>query len=744
MKKFVKRSIIIAAILLFSTTTFFVTYFSVKYIKFSAIPLHTEAITNPSLEVEIYAKDNTRLEDENQFNGDYCPLSDLSQDTINSFISIEDKDFYKHNGVNKKRMIKALFNNLKSGKIKEGASTISQQLIKNTHLSSEKTLDRKLKEIALAKKLEKQFSKQEILESYLNIIFFGNNCYGIESASKYYFSKSAKDLSLEEGCTLAGIIKSPSKYSPITHYDNCLARRNLVLSEMEKDGYITEEQKMLAQNKPITLTITKRETNKINTYSQTALDEACKILNMSAKQIALGGYKIHTYFDQDKQSALADSLSLHAQENIANCGIVIDNQSHGISAYQANSNLKLFDIKRQPASCIKPLLVYGPALNEDIISPSTQILDEEIKIDSYKPENVNKKFGGYMSVTDAVKNSVNIPAIKVLSYIGIDTGKSYAEKLGITFDEKDSSYTLALGGMTYGTTLHQLTNAYSVFPNKGNYADATFIQYITDENSKIVYIHRPQENMIFREDSAYLMTNILQETAKSGTAKKLSSISHTEVASKTGTVGKKSGNTDAYNISFTPEETIGVWFGSLDNTPLQIAGGNQPTAVMVDYISSQTYTNTTFDVPSSVTSTKIDSLEKENEHRIVLANPNTPERYTESAIFSRFNVPTDISSNFSTKPEINAKSEVIDGQIVITLNPQRHIEYNIYKDGIPYKTIKNKNETCVIKLPFSGNQSIIKISANYAGCQNEQLANFQDFSLTKTTNTQKSSTKWYI
>lgn len=744
MKKIVKRCLIIGVVILFLSISFCVSYLSVKYVKYTRLPLDTEALTTPSLAIEVFAKDGSKLEDENQFNGDYRKIEELSENTKNAFISIEDKSFYKHNGINKKRIAKAFLNNLKSGKLKEGASTITQQLIKNTHLSSEKTIDRKLKEIALAKKLENQFSKEEILESYLNIIFFGNNCYGIESASKYYFNTSASELSLEQGATLAGIIKSPSKYSPITHYDNCLARRNLVLSEMEKDGFITGEEKITAQNKPIDLHITKKDGNKLNSYSQASIDEASKILNLPAKQIAIGEYKIHTYFDYDKQNILTSALEKFKQPNIDDCAIVIDNSSHGISAYQAHSNYKLFDIKRQPGSCIKPLLVYCPAFNENVVSPATQILDEEITIGNYKPVNVNKKFAGYMSVTDAVKNSVNIPAIKVLSYIGIDTGKQYAEKLGIDFDEKDTSYTLALGGMTYGTTIAKLTNAYSTLANGGEFAQSTFIQYITDKNDKIVYLHRPQTQMVFREDSAYLMTNILQKTAKSGTARKLSDITNTEIASKTGTVGKKDGNTDAYNISYTPEETIGVWFGSLDNTPSNIAGGNQPTSVVSHYVSQQTYNDRAFNVPNSIVEVKIDSLERENQHRIVLANPNTPERFVETALFSRFNAPTDISANFAQKPEIDAKCEVKNGQIVLSLNPQKHIEYQIYKDNLPYQIIKEKSMPISLTLPFSKHDAVITIYASYIGGKNEEYTNKKTFNLSKTSKQQQLSSKWYI
>ena len=747
MKKIVKICLLSFILVGIFACVFCGTFVTVQYLKYSAIPLNTESLSDPSLSVEVYSFENRPVKEENQITTYSCKLETLNPHTKEAFISIEDKEFYNHKGINKKRIAKAMVNNIKSMSLKEGASTISQQLIKNTHLSSETTFERKLKEMALTKKLEKNYSKDEILESYLNVIFFGNNCYGLESASQYYFGKSAKELDLSESCTLAGIIKSPSRYSPILHYDNCLKRRNLVLSEMEKDGKITTEEKLTAEKQPITLHISQPDGNKLNSYSQASIDEASKILNLSAKQIAIGGYHIHTYLNEEKQNALKTSLSQEKLDDIDNAGIVIDPKTYGVTAFYGNSKFKVMDIKRQPASCLKPLLVYAPALNEDVITPSTQILDEPINISGYQPTNVNKKFSGYMSVTDAVKNSINIPAIKVLSYIGIDTGKQYAEKLGIEFDEKDTSYTLALGGMTYGVNLKTLASGYSVFVNNGDFEEAKFVQYITDKDGKLVYIHKPNPQMVMREDSTYLMTNILQETAKTGTARKLSDITNTEIASKTGTVGKKnaSGNTDAYNISYTPTEVVGVWFGTLDNTPVKIAGGNQPTNVVKSYIKTQNYEKTTFDIPSSVTTAKIDSLEKEENHRLVLASPYAPERYTEECLFSRFNMPSDISENFMEKPQIYADCKVENNQIVVTLSPQKHLEYQIYKDDVPYQNIKDKHEKLTLRINFPENKTNIKILTKYANSDNDKFENEKSFTLSKSQNSKpKPKTKWYI
>ncbi|MBP3619315.1 MAG: penicillin-binding protein [Clostridia bacterium] len=747
MKKNVKRCLIFLALTITFAITLCASVISVNYLKFTKIPLNAQALTSPSLSIILFDNENREIQEDNQFNGSFCRLEDLSPHTKNAFISIEDKEFYKHKGINKKRIIKAMLNNLKSFKLKEGASTISQQLIKNTHLSGEKTFTRKLKEVALTKKLEKQFSKDEILESYLNIIFFGNNCYGLESASNYYFSKSAKDLNLQESCTLAGMIKSPAKYSPITNYDNCLNRRNLVLKEMAKDGHISLDEKLLAQSKPIDLNISKREASeKLNSYTQAAIDEASKILDMPAKQLALSGYKIHTYCNQEKQEALKNSLKKNHIEDVSNCAIAINSKQHAVEAYYGNSNLKLLDIKRQPASCIKPLLVFAPAFNEGIISPDTQILDEKIKIGEYSPANVNNKFSGYVSITDAVKNSINIPAIKVLSYIGVDCAKQYCEKLGITFDSNDNSYALALGGMTYGTTLKDLTNAYTVFNNRGNYDKCVFVKYITDSNNRLVYVHKPQEISVFRDDATYLMTNILQETAKNGTARKLSTFSACEVSSKTGTVGNKNGNTDAYNITYTPDEVVGVWYGNLDNSPSPLAGGNQPTQAVLDYLSNITFENKNFEIPSSVTTAKIDSLELEKNHRLVLASPYAPSRYTQESLFSRFNMPTEVSLNFLEKPKINATATAQNNQIVLVLKAEKHIGYQIYKDEVPYQNIKDKQDTLTVRLPFNEKECRLKIVANYSIENEETLESEKTFTLVNNQKTQIKSNnqKWYI
>ncbi len=640
MKKFVKTFVLllIFATLIGGLSVSF--YAGSKIIKYSSLQIDSQAL-NQSNTIKIYDCNNKPINESNELSLPFEKLCTIPPYVYEAFISIEDKDFYKHKGFNIKRILKASLHNLKNRSFSQGASTITQQLVKNTHLSSEKTLDRKFKELVLSNKIEKTLSKEEILENYLNVIYFGNNCYGISSASHYYFSKPCKDLSLEEGCLLAGMIASPNRYSPITHEDKALKRRNLVLSQMHKDGKIDELTFEQARKKPINLNLNTINENRLNSYSQSAIDEACEILHLPAKQIALSNFKIYTYQNQENQQKLNKSLKSVDFKCNDHAGIIIDNATNGITAYSGCSAYKILKAKRQPGSCLKPLLVYAPSLNEDIINPQTQILDEKITIDNYSPQNINNTYQGYVSCENALSKSINIPSVKVLSYTGLKKSKEYCKDMNIKFDEKDDSYALALGGMTYGTDLKTLTAAYTTFANQGKFSPARFISYITTNDNKLIYSHKPNKKTVFREDTAFLMTEMLKKTAKEGTAKKLKDIP-TSIASKTGTVGKPNSknNLDAWNISYSPSETMGVWCGNLDNSEISIAGGNEPTNCVKCYFSNAKHEN--FLQPTSVVEKEIDTEYLNNNHIVAQATPNTPKKNVKKCFFSIFNTP-DIS-----------------------------------------------------------------------------------------------------
>lgn len=712
MKKFLKWFFIVLTVILLGLLIALSFYIGSIYSSASKIEIDSAKLSAPFTTIEVYDRDNKPIKEENTVNESYAEISTISEDTKNAFISIEDKEFYKHNGVNYKRIVKAILSNLKAMKFKEGASTITQQLIKNSHLTSAKTFERKITEIALSTKLEKQFSKDEILEQYLNIIYFGNNCYGIEEASEYYFSKPAKELKLEESALLAGMIKSPSKYCPIKHPDNALKRRNLVLSEMEKDEVISADEAVRAKSQPINLEINTEHKNKLNSYSQASIDEAEEILHLPAQQIALQGYKIYTYQNEKLQNDLNDAIdSVNIESNFA--GIVVDNLSHGVVAFRGDGNYKILDCPRQPGSCIKPVLVYGPALNEDIIYPCTQILDEKTDISGFSPKNVGGVYHGYVSARESLAKSINIPAVKILSYVGIDKAKQYAEEVGINFDEKDEGYCLALGGMTYGVNVLQLAGAYSTFANAGMYSAPKFISFITDKNGKIVYINKPQEKQVFRQDSSYLLTDMLKTCTESGTGKKLAELGM-PLASKTGTVGKSGTkqNLDAWNVSYSPNLTCAVWLGNLDNSPIDCTGGNQPTQIVKNFY-SKNKESSDFEKPDMIVEKKIDTTELEENHRVVLANDYMPERYTKAEMFSIFNLPKSYSDKFAVAKSPNVTSKVENNEAIMTFVANEYMTYEIYDNSKLVKTLSGQNGKQSVAVPLTKEKQTFVIKSYY-------------------------------
>lgn len=288
MKKFVKWSLIsiglsvaLATIILFSVFAYFSTTSHFDKTKLDV----------SSFNVTLFDDKENLIKEDNLINHKSIKLSSLPPYVYECFVATEDKNFYKHKGLDYKRMVKATLVNMKNFRFMQGASTISQQLIKNTHLTNEKTLTRKFREIAITKKMEKELSKDEILECYLNCIYFGNNCYGIESAANFYFSKSAKNLTPSESAMLAGVISAPSKFNPITRTENCKKKRDIVLENLCNYGTISPSTLQEEKEKPITLNITKSDESKINSYSQMAIDESQRILGLSAKKLVFWAIK---------------------------------------------------------------------------------------------------------------------------------------------------------------------------------------------------------------------------------------------------------------------------------------------------------------------------------------------------------------------------------------------------------------------------------------------------------------------
>lgn len=709
MKKFAKISLV-ALICILSIALIFVggifVYINTakSNVKFDKTMLEAQNTT-----IDIYDMQNNKI---NEISGKKALVSieELPSFVADCFVSIEDKDFYKHHGLNYKRIAKAFFNNIKSKSLKEGASTISQQLIKNTHLSSEKTIARKINEMALAKELERNFSKDEIMEMYLNTIYFGSGAYGIENASELYFSKPAKDLKIEESALLAGMIKSPRTYSPISNYQNALNRRNLVLFEMKKDGKITQEKYDELKVIPIEISKTASAGMAKNFYEQATILEAQDVLNMTENQIALTGYKIFTYQVPSDQNALNNAINnldfYDANEfgNIADgAGIIIDSKTGGICAFDGKSVFDIVNMKRSPGSSIKPILVYAPALEYGKISPSTMILDEPTKFGTYSPQNVGSMYYGWIDATKSVEKSLNIPAIKIMQSTGIENCKRFAEIAGIKFDAEDKSLAIALGGMTHGTSVKQLVNTYVPFANGGKFVEAKFIKKICDKNGRIIYQNKEAPRQIMSEETAFLMTEMLKSGVKKGTSSRLASLPF-EVAGKTGTVGIKGTNfnSDVWSVGYTPDKVVGVWLGnSTGEKEYRLEGRNNGgtfcTSIVRDTFEHMDVNKDKFVMPSGIVKCRLDLTKLEKEHLLMLADKETPDRYTTTALFNSKFAPTLVAEKYSKDNLCQIFGKLVDGAPNITFDCIKSAKYKVFRieeDVQKLMTaIENKNGT---------------------------------------------------
>ncbi|MDR0850388.1 MAG: transglycosylase domain-containing protein [Christensenellaceae bacterium] len=606
-------------------------------------------------------------------------LKNLNRHTIDAFISIEDKDFYKHHGINWGRIAKAALVNIKQLGFSEGASTISQQLIKNTHLSSEKTLGRKFNEILLTQRLEKNFNKNQILEAYLNVIYFGSNTFGINEASHRYFNKPASQLNLAESALLAGVIKSPKLYSPILEPKASLERRNLVLSEMLNDGKITKLQYDTAKKEALNLDINKNS-YLANSYEAFAISEACKILNITERDLVREQYKIYTYLDVSIQKTIKKSLKDKYLPQTDSLAMVINNKTGGISGYLGTSKYSLFEIKRNPASLIKPVLVYAPALETGKITPVTPILDEPADFGNYSPSNYNGKFSGWTDTKTALSKSLNVPAVKILSFVSVEKAKAFATRLGLTFDKDDTGLSMALGGLTQGLSHIQIANSYLPFSRSGNFVKIGTVKKIVNKYGRTIYQKDERGTQVMGDDTAYLITDMLKETAKTGTAKGLGGLGF-DIAAKTGTAGAADKtNTDIGAISYTTKNTVYVWFGNTgepdENLKSTQTGSGTPIRVMKN-IYTALPDGENFPIPNSVEKIEISTLDLDD-HTVRLSPPEMSERYKKSVYLSKRYMPKQ-SSKFETLEQVTLTASVKDNTVTLSTHTKPYIKYELFK-----------------------------------------------------------------
>ena len=590
-------------------------------------------------------------------------LDEIPLHTRQAFIAAEDLRFYDHRGIDVYRILGALRSNLKSGSLAEGASTITQQLAKLTHLSAEKTIRRKLEEINLAFQIEKVYNKDEILAMYLNTVYFGRGAYGIQAAAQAYFGVDAEDLTLNQSASLAAIIKAPSIYAPHISPSNNRSRRQYILSVMAENGFISQEEKQEALDESIWVLAQEAEKQLYSWYIDEALRESAELLGLSADEVIQGGFKIYTAYDARLQTiadeVYADSSFFPAAASdgtpIQSAMAVVDTNNGAVLAmiggrdYTVRRGLnRATQMRRQPGSALKPLAVYGPALELGYTTASV-LLDEKTSFGGYTPRNAGDRYYGLVTMRTAIRNSLNTTAVRLLEEIGLDASIQYLNKMGIPTRNSDRNLSLALGSMTYGVTPVELAAAYVPYANGGIYHQPYCVERIETGDGSNVYERKDSGKQVLSAQNAFLMTSLLQSVVSSGTGTRMLA-ANTPIAGKTGTVSMTGGNRDIWMTAYTPEISVAVWMG-YDQTDAKhkisngITGGRN-TASLAAAFFKKAYADREkpdFSQPDGLVWLTLDKRALTSRGSIMLASDKTPKEYRLSEVFAASNRPYAVS-----------------------------------------------------------------------------------------------------
>ena len=568
------------------------------------------------------------IADENRIWADY---DNIPQDMKNAFVAIEDQRFYKHHGVDIKRTAGAVINVIFNGDSSYGGSTITQQLIKNITEDSERSKARKIREIVRAIILETKMDKDEILEMYMNSIYLGHGANGVQAAAHAYFGKDVKDLTLVECTAIAGITQHPSTYDPYINPEGNKEKRRRVLDKMLELDYIDQEAYDVAYNTELELTGDEDSRFSQSYFVDHLFEELLHDLMSSkgyTKQYATdliynGGLKIVSTIDPQIQEIMDD---VYAKGNgfpkfwgsTPQSAMIITDPSTGqIKGMVGGTGVKkgarvlnrATQTYRQPGSTIKPISVYGPAVDTGVITLGSSVENSPLDINGWKPNNANKKFSAPVNVRTAVAYSYNLPAIRVLEELTVDKSFDYmTNKLHFNLVEskKDGDTTLtdkgyaplALGGLTEGVTVMQMNAAYSTFANGGEYINPYCYTTVYDSNGNVILDKTPDRNEAFSEETAFLVTQLLKGVVQSGTAAG-SGLRGIDTCGKTGSTDD---NMDRWFVGYTPYYSGAVWVG-YDEQKVISYGGNNPALTIWSAVMKKVHEDLpakTFEQPNSV------------------------------------------------------------------------------------------------------------------------------------------------
>ena len=536
----------------------------------------------------------------------WVSYSEMPDDLVNAFIAIEDKDFRDHKGVDWGRTLSATFYFFAPGDKHYGGSTITQQVIKNVTGNDDVTIQRKVQEIFMALNLEKKLDKSEIIEIYLNTIYLSQRSYGVQAAAKTYFGKDVSELTLLECASLACIPQAPTKWDPVQNPDNNTDRRKVVLTAMYDQGYITEDEYLEAWHAELELNIGNdtdvSDTVSYNSwYTDQVITDAIELLmdedklglskDIASQMVYTGGLKIYTLMDPDVQDALEsyfeneDNFPQGKGTLDPKCSmVIIDPYTGDVLALVGDKGEKVGDriqnfatqTRRSPGSSIKPLSIYAPAMEEGYITYASVFDDIPVNYgednESPWPSNAPAVYMGLTPVYDAIRRSVNTVSIRILQELGTATSFDYVKnKLHIegfvkseeradgTIISDVNASALALGGMSYGVTVEEMTAAYAMFVNGGTYYKPRTILRITDSDGNVIVENEAESNKVISESTAFIMSKMLETVVAEGTAD--TGVTIDTVINAAGKTGTTNNDVDRWFVGYTPYYVGGVWFG---------------------------------------------------------------------------------------------------------------------------------------------------------------------------------------
>jgi len=598
----------------------------------------------------------------------WVEFDQMPEDLKNAFLATEDNRFYQHHGVDPIALGRAVLANITQGWGAQGGSTITMQLARTAYLKNwDDTLSRKIQEAVVAIKLERSYTKDEIFEAYLNAVYFGEGANGIQAAAQTYFGKDVADLTLSESALLCGLVKGPEIYNPFKNPEGAIARRNQVLENMVNYGVLDAETAQKAKEEPLNLTERKSLTASYTYpyFVDYVIEQSLALLEQKGADPGIlfaGGLNIYTTLDPKVQKAVEEAYAKSNNfppdmngEKVESAMAVVDvktSEIRGLMGGREHITARGFNRAvqpRQPGSAAKPVAVYGAAL-ELGYGPATVIDDVPVSFGDYSPKNYDGRYRGLISIREAIQRSVNVAAVKTLNMIGIENGYQFARKLGLPLEVTDKNLSMALGGWTKGASPLEMACAYASFGNEGIYTAPTAVTKITDQNGNIVVEVIPQQIEAMSQETAFLMTDMLQTVVKSGTGTRAQM--NRPVAGKTGTTqlpdnlankGLK-GTKDAWWVGYTPELAAAVWMG-FDQTDEKhylrnVAGGSYPALIFKEVMSKSLEGEPVKSFPSAPNIVKVTIDSKSG----LLPSKFTPQEFIKTELFNSKYAPKEVST----------------------------------------------------------------------------------------------------